>query len=80
VEIEKIVYVDRIVYEKVLIEVPFEVIVEKIVEVPVTIDSPKQLKYFSSNMLNTACDENYVLSDQQIENPLKLETGSPIQP
>ncbi len=79
-EIEKIVYVDRIVYEKVLIEVPFEVIVEKIVEVPVTIDSPKQLKYFSSNMLNTACDENYVLSDQQIENPLKLETGSPIQP
>ena len=79
-EIEKIVYVDRIVYEKVFIEVPVEVIVEKIVEVPVTMDSLKQLKYFSSNMLNTAYDEKYFLTDQQIENPLKLETGSPIQP
>jgi hypothetical protein len=54
VEIETIVYVDRIIEEKVFIEVPVEIIVEKIVEVPFMMESPKHFNSISSNLLNTA--------------------------
>ena len=54
VEIETIVYVDRIIKKIVFIEVPVEIVAEKIVEVPFMMESPKNFNYLSSNLLNTA--------------------------